>query len=145
MQINYAEINQRALELLLSTKKHLTAIDSNLRALVEIRVSQINGCAYCVDLHTNEARALNEDQQRLDCLIVWKESNLFSAAEAAALDWAEGVTSISTTPDIERRLENLLGHYSESEIVDLTYIVAVMNCLNRMAISLGSKPSKRNV
>lgn len=86
MQINYAKVNKRALDLLLSTKKHVASIDKGLRALVEIRVSQINGCAYCVDLHTKEARKLILDQQKLDCLVVWKESQLFSEAEMAALD-----------------------------------------------------------
>ena len=143
MQINYAEINSRVLELLLSTKKHLTAIDGNLRALVEIRVSQVNGCAYCVDLHTTEARELSENQQRLDCLPVWKESGLFTKAEMAALDWAESVTLISTVADIEQKLEMLLKEFSEPEVVDLTYVIAVMNSLNRLAISLGDKPEKR--
>ncbi len=144
MPINYAEINRRALDLLLSTKKHLNSIDASLKALVEIRVSQINGCAYCVDLHTTEARELGEDQQKLDCLSVWKESSLFTEVEIAALDWAEIVTNISLASDIDGKLESLLKHYTEPEIVDLTFIVAVMNGLNRLAISLGDKPSKRS-
>jgi len=143
MQINYAEINRRALDLLLSTKKHLVSVDDRLRALVEIRVSQINGCAYCVDLHTTEARALSVNQQKLDCLAVWKESQLFSDSEMAALDWAESVTNISKVSDIETKLCALATQYSEKEIVDLTFIIAVMNSLNRLAISLGDKPPKR--
>jgi len=86
VQINYAKVNKRALDLLMSTKKHVASIDKGSRALVEIRVSQINGCSYCVDLHTKEARKLILDQQKLDCLVVWKESQLFSEAEMAALD-----------------------------------------------------------
>lgn len=143
MQINYATINKRALDLLLSTKKHVTSIDKNLKALIEIRVSQINGCAYCVDLHTAEARASSENQQRLDCLIVWKESGLFSEAEMAALDWAESVTLIADAPDIGEKLQALLVYFTEAEVVDLTFIVAVMNSLNRLAISMGDKPSQR--
>ena len=144
MQIKYAEINGRALELLLSTKKHLTSLDANLKALVEVRVSQINGCAYCVDLHTNEARDLKEHQQRLDCLPVWKESGLFSDSEMAALDWAECITHIADACDLEQKLETALKHYSEKEVVDLTFTIAVMNGLNRLAVSLGDKPLKRN-
>jgi len=144
MKINYPEINRRALELLLSTKKHMSSIDASLKALVEIRVSQINGCAYCVDLHSSEARALGEEQQRLDCLVVWKESLLFTEAEMAALDWAESVTHISVRHDIEKKLADLLQHYSEKEAVDLTFVIAVMNSLNRLAIGLGDKPLKRN-
>ena len=111
---------------------------------MEIRASQINGCAYCVDMHMMQARGLGVDQQRLDCLSVWRESRLFPEDEMAALDWTESVTNISTATDIEEKLEVLLNHYTESEVVDLTFIVSLMNCLNRLAISLGDKPARRN-
>ena len=143
MQIKYAEINKRALDLLLSTKKHVGSIDPSLKALVEIRVSQINGCAYCVDLHSNEARALGVPLQKLDCLVVWKESGLFTEAEMAALDLAENVTYISDATDMDLKLEGLLKLFSENEAVDLTFIIAVMNALNRLAISFGDKPIVR--
>ena len=144
MRVDYIEINKRALDLLLSVKKHVTAIDNGLKALVEIRVSQINGCAYCVDLHTAEARQLGAPQQLLDCLPVWRESQLFSEYEMAALDWAESVTNISSEPDIEGKLKVLLSHCSEIEAVDLTLVISLINALNRLAISFGDKPSKRN-
>ncbi|MFT5114513.1 MAG: AhpD family alkylhydroperoxidase [Parasphingorhabdus sp.] len=143
-QIDYSKINRRALDLLLSTKKHTTSVNKRLKALIEIRVSQINGCAYCVDLHSTEARELGENQQRLDCLPVWKESQLFGIDEMVALDWAENVTNISIATDIHDKLEVLLQHYSEPEVVDITFVVAVINSLNRLAISLGDKPSIRN-
>ncbi len=144
MSVNYIEINKRAVDLLLSVKKHVPSIDKGLQALVEIRVSQINGCAFCVDLHTTEARQLGVHQQLLDCLPVWRESQLFSENEMVALDWAEGVTNISTEPDIEGKLENLLKHFSETEAVDLTLVISLMNSLNRLAVSFGDKPSRRN-
>ena len=144
MGVNYFEINSRALNLLVSVKKHTSSIDNKLRALVELRVSQVNGCSYCIDLHSNEAREAGELQQRLDCLPVWKESLLFSDSEMAALNWAESVTNISTEPDIDEKLKKLLEYFSEVEAVDLTLIISTMNCLNRMAISFGDKPSKRN-
>ncbi|MBX2868727.1 MAG: carboxymuconolactone decarboxylase family protein [Acidiferrobacterales bacterium] len=144
MQINYAEINRRALELMLSTKKHLVSVDDQLKALVELRVSQVNGCAYCVDLHTLEARELGVDTQKLDCLTVWKESGLFSKRDRAALGWAEDVTNISTVSDIDRKLKMILREFSEVEVVDLTFVIAVMNSLNRLAISFGDKPAKRS-
>ena len=144
MNVNYSEINKRAVDMLLSIKKHVPSIDKNLKALVEIRVSQINGCAYCVDLHSNEARQLGVHQQKLDCLPVWKESLLFSENEIVALNWAESVTNISTEPDVDEKLKNLLAHYSETEAVDLTLIIVLMNSLNRLAISFGDKPPRRN-
>ena len=140
MNVNYSEINKRAVDMLLSIKKHVPSIDKNLKALVEIRVSQINGCAYCVDLHSNEARQLGVHQQKLDCLPVWKESLLFSENEIVALNWAESVTNISAEPDVDEKLKNLLAHYSETEAVDLTLIIVLMNSLNRLAISFGDKP-----
>jgi AhpD family alkylhydroperoxidase len=72
-------------------------LDAKLRALVETRVSQINGCAYCTDLHTSEARERGEKQQRLDSLPVWRESPFFTERERAALAWAESMTLIATT------------------------------------------------
>ena len=143
MSVNYIKINKRALDLLLSVKKHTPAIDGKLKALVEIRVSQINGCAFCVDLHSSEARALGVHQQLLDCLPVWKESDLFSDTETAALKWAEIVTNISAQRDIEMELQHLLTHFNETEAVDLTIVIALMNSLNRLAMGFGDRPPNR--
>jgi AhpD family alkylhydroperoxidase len=141
--LNYFEINADALKSLFSIKKQVPSIEESLKILVELRVSQINGCAYCVDLHSNEARKASVPQQKLDCLPVWKESNLFSERECAALSWAESVTRISEEHESENKLNLLLETFTEKEAVDLTFIVCVMNGLNRLAISFGDKP-KRN-
>ena len=143
MALDYLSINSRATNLLLSVKKHTPGIDNRLKALIELRVSQINGCAYCVDLHSNEARQHGESQQRLDCLPVWKECSLFSDREECALEWAEAVTAISTQSEMDEKLNRILEHYTESEAVDLTVIISLMNCLNRLAISFGDKPAVR--
>ena len=74
MSVDYVELNQQALAAMLSVKEHISSIDKQLQALVEIRVSQINGCAYCVDMHRNQAHQLGVAQQLLDCLPVWRES-----------------------------------------------------------------------
>jgi AhpD family alkylhydroperoxidase len=129
--------------LILSVKEHTTSIEKGLKALVELRVSQINGCAYCIDLHSTEARKSGEPQQKLDCLSVYKESQLFNDKELAALSWAQSVTNISIESDIESKLNNLLQHFSEKEAVDLTLIISLMNTLNRLAISFGDKPPNR--
>ena len=143
MRLDYVKINSRAVNLLLSIEKHVPSIDDRLKALVGIRVSQINGCAYCVDFYSNEARSLGELQQRLNCLCVWRESQLFSAKEMAALDWAESVTNISTELCMENKLNQLLEQFSETEVVDLTLIISLVNNLNRLSISLGDKPPIR--
>ncbi|MEM7194289.1 MAG: carboxymuconolactone decarboxylase family protein [Pseudomonadota bacterium] len=144
MKINYFELNPPAVEAILAAKKHSTAIEKGLRALVEIRVSQINGCAFCVDLHTTEARQLGVDQQLLDCLVVWRESELFSEREVAALEWAENITHIASEKNIEEKQAEVLKQFTEAEVVDLTLIVSVMNNLNRLAIGLGDKPSSQS-
>ena len=91
-RLNYIEINGKAINGLASANKHLASIDGKLRALVEVRVSQINGCVYCVDTHATQARDAGETQQRLDCLAVWQECQFFDDRERAALAWAEAVT-----------------------------------------------------
>lgn len=140
MGVNYFEINAKAIKSLLAIKEQAPAIEKALQALVELRVSQINGCAYCVNLHSNEARKLDVSQQKLDCLTVWKESGLFSDRECAALQWAETVTRIADESHHEENLKLALGCFSEKELVDLTFIICAMNGLNRLSISFGDKP-----
>lgn len=141
MAIDYSSINSQAVNLLLAAKKHVPLIDAQIKSLVELRVSQINGCAYCVHLHANEARKAGVVQEKLDCLTAWRESGFFNDAEMAALRWAETVTNISTEHEPDKKLQALLVHYSEAEAVDLTLIVSLMNCMNRLAISLGDRPA----
>lgn len=142
MALNYFEINGEAIKTLLSIKKQVSTIEEALQYLVELRVSQINGCAYCVNLHSIEARKAGVPQQKLDCLTVWKESDFFSERECAALSWAESVTRIYEERQPEEKLDLLLETFSEKEAVDLTFIVSTMNALNRIAISCGDKPEK---
>ena len=104
MSLNYAEINARALNRLLSTKKHIASIDDSLRSIVELRVSQINGCSFCINLHSDEAGKLGVTQKKLDSLPVWKESGLFSDNEMAALNWAEIVTNVAMESNLEEKL-----------------------------------------
>ena len=139
-RMDYTAINGPAIASLARAKKDMPSISKGLRALIELRVSQINGCAYCVDLHTKEAREAGTPQQQLDCLTVWREVPFFDAAQKAALDWAETVTLVSQTGAPEHLLENLKPHFSETQIVDLTLIIAQMNAWNRLAISFGHVP-----
>ncbi|MGH1369270.1 MAG: carboxymuconolactone decarboxylase family protein [Maritimibacter sp.] len=142
-RLDYAALNGAAIASMAKAKHKMPLIDKRLRALVELRVSQINGCAYCVDLHSREARALGEDQQRLDCLTVWREVAFFDPAEKAAFAWAEAVTLVATTGAPEPVFEALRPHFGDAEIVDLTLVIAQMNAWNRLAIGLGDKPAAR--
>ena len=142
-RLNYPRINKPAIDHMLAAKKEVKLIEPRLHALVELRVSQINGCAFCVDLHATEARAAGEGQQRLDCIAVWRECQFFNESERAALAWAEALTDISRQGAPEILYEDLKRHFSDEEVVDLTLIVAQMNAWNRLAIGFGRQPRER--
>ncbi len=118
-------------------------VDARLRALLELRVSQINGCAFCVDLHSQQARTAGETQQRLDVLPVWHETEFFSEPERAALTWAEQVTRLGEEPVPDELFDEMRRHFSEKEIVDITLVVVTMNAWNRLSITFRARPPKR--
>ena len=142
-RLDYVSVNGTAIANMAKAKNDMPSIDKRLRALVELRVSQINGCAYCVDLHATEARQAGETQQRLDCLTVWREVSFFNAAEKAAFAWAEAVTVITQDGAPEPLYAALSAQFSVQEIVDLTLIIAQMNAWNRLAISFNHLPEPR--
>ena len=117
-----------------------SGLDHRLVELVDIRASQINGCAHCLDMHTRMARENGESEARLHALAVWRESPLFSPAERAALAWAEAVTLVaeSRVPDDVYRAA--LEHFTEQELVDLTVAVVAINGWNRLAVAFRRVP-----
>lgn len=143
-RVKYYQQNKQAIDLLSAVGKHISALDPKLKALVELRVSQINGCVYCVDLHSQQARAGGETQQRLDCLVAWEEYPFFTGKERAALAWAESLTHISTTHAPDDVYNPLLAHFSEREVVDLTLTVSLMNAWNRISIAHRNMPAERH-
>lgn len=94
-----------------------SSIEPRLRYLVQLRVSQINGCAYCVDLHTNQLRREEETEQRIDCLVVWKEVPFYDVRERAALEWAEVVTLIKDTHAPDSAYEAVSAQFSENYLI----------------------------
>lgn len=142
-RINHHKLQPKVIEGMRGLYPHLTSIDAKLKALVELRVSQINGCVFCCDKHSQEARAAGENQQRLDCLPAWQECTFFSDRERAALAWAESVTRISETGAPDDVYDNLKPHFLEQEIVDLTLIISLMNAWNRIAIGFRNVPDAR--
>lgn len=108
-------------------------LSADIRALVETRVSQINGCVYCVHLHLTEARKLGVPARKLDTLVVWRESPFFDERERAALTWAESLTAISAADRENDGFEALRGHFGDDEIVALGISVSLANFWNRMA------------
>jgi len=141
-RINFRDLNPKGTNMLSAASKHLSSIDAKLRALVELRVSQINGCVFCVHLHLREARDEGEDQNRLDAVVVWHESNLFTKAERAAFAWAEALTYVAETHAPDSVYEALKEHYTDQQIVDLTFIISTMNMWNRMSVAMRRLPDE---
>ncbi len=141
--IDWRQANPKAYAALQQVSASTREIDKRLKNLIEIRVSQINGCAFCLDMHIREARALGESEQRLDCLAGWRDLPSFDARERAALDWAEALTDIGQSHAPEALYTALQPHFSEREIVDLTVTIAVINSWNRMQIAMRRLPPER--
>lgn len=134
--INHAQIAPEGLKAMLGLETYVrrSGIDHGLLELVKTRVSQINRCAFCLDMHTKDARANGETEQRLYALQAWRETPFYSARERAALAWAEALTDIANGGVPEALREEALRSFSEKELVDLTLAVVAINGWNRLAI-----------
>lgn len=110
-------------------------LEKNLRELVKLRASQINGCAYCLDMHWKDARAAGETEQRLYGLDAWEESPYYTDRERAALEWTEAVTRVSEGHVPDAVYQRVNEHFSEKELADLTWAIAAINAWNRVAIA----------
>lgn len=117
-----------------------SGLEDSLIELLKTRVSQINGCAYCIDMHTKDARAQGETEQRLYALSAWRETPFFSERERAMLEWAEALTLISENHVPDEIYERARQHFTEDELVNLTMAVVAINGWNRLAISFRSVP-----
>lgn len=115
-----------------------SGLERSLVHMVKIRASQINGCAYCVDMHTREARKDGEGEQRLHLLAVWRESPLYSDRERAALAWTEKLTRIADGPVDDALYASMLEQFSEADLVKLSVLIGVINVWNRLAIPFRS-------
>ena len=110
-------------------------LERRLFELVKIRASQVNGCAYCIDMHTKDARAQGETEQRIYALSAWRETPFFTPRERAALEWAEAVTRIADGHAPDEVYERVHREFGDDGIVALTFAVLVINCWNRFAIT----------
>ena len=137
-RINALEKGQGALRAMLGLSTYLakSSIEKNLLYLIEYRVSQINGCAYCLDMHSKDLRHVGETEQRIYVLPAWRETPFFSARERAALAWAESVTLLEAGHVPDEVYEEVRKEFSEEEIIDLTLAVATINSWNRINIAL---------
>lgn len=145
-QSNYRELAADAYRALraLNTLIRNSSIETTLVDLIYLRVSQLNGCAYCVDLHTHDLLAAGEKPQKLYNMTVWREAPFFSPRERAALAWAEALTRLPVEPPSEALHEETRRAFTDKEFADLTFVIATMNAYNRLGVGFELRPSLRN-
>ncbi|HLU25016.1 MAG TPA: carboxymuconolactone decarboxylase family protein [Longimicrobiales bacterium] len=137
-RLDYARVAPDGLRAMLDLERYIRecGLEHSLLHLVKLRASQINGCAYCVDMHSKDARAEGEEEQRLYALSVWRETPFFSERERAALAWTEALTLIHDERGVPDELYNAVRErFSEKELVDLTLAIVAINGWNRIAMS----------
>lgn len=136
-RINAFEKGQGAMKALFGLGTYLakSPVEQHLFDLVYMRVSQINGCAYCLDMHSKDLRALGETEQRLYMLDAWRETPFYTDREHAALAWAEAVTNINPGRVPDEVYNEAIQHFSETELIDLTLAVIAINSYNRVNIA----------
>ena len=117
-----------------------SGLEKSLIELVRLRASQINGCAYCVDVHTADARKAGESERRLSTVAVWRETPFFTDTERAALEWTESVTLVANTRVPDDVWDRVKDHFTPAEMVDLTLLVNTINSWNRFAIAFRKLP-----
>lgn len=141
-RFNYPRVAPEAFEAVLQFSSYLrkSSLDENLINLICLRASQINGCAYCLDMHWKDLRAAGETEQRLYGLDAWEESPYYSERERAALAWTEEVTNISQRRVPDQAYERVRKAFSEKEIADLTFAIAAINTWNRLNIAARTVP-----
>jgi AhpD family alkylhydroperoxidase len=136
-RIDLRRVNPKVRQHLLAIGGYLhgSSLGSRLLYLVEIRASQINGCAQCLDMHTQDARAEGESEQRLYTLAGWRETPFFDERERAALEWTETVTLVAQTRVPDEVYERVKQHFTEQELIDLTLAVTQINMWNRLNVA----------
>lgn len=141
-RIDYRKAAPGAISAMLGLENYARTrgLEPALLELVKLRASQINGCAYCVDMHTKDARAGGESEQRLYAIVVWRETPFFTERERAALAWTEAVTQVSYEHVPDEVYEFARRHFNEKELVDLTLAIIAINGWNRLAISFRTVP-----
>jgi AhpD family alkylhydroperoxidase len=141
-RIEYTKVAPGAVHAMNGLEKYLKdcGLEASLRELVKLRASQINGCAYCIDMHSKDARANGESEQRLYGLVAWRETPYYTERERAALAWTEAVTLIAENDVPDELYEQVRQQFSEQELVNLTLAIVAINGWNRLAISFRVVP-----
>jgi len=145
-RLNYSKIAPEALSAMMELEKYVSGsgLERTLYELVKTRASQINGCAYCLDMHTKDARNAGETEQRLYALSAWQETPFFTDRERAALAWTEVLTLISENDVPDSLYEATRKHFDEKEMIALTMAIVAINGWNRLAIGFRTVPGSYN-
>lgn len=140
-RLDYGKVAPEGIRGLLQIEKYIaqSELDPVIFELVKMRASQINGCAYCLDMHSKDARANGETEQRLYLLNAWRETPFYSEKERAALEWTEALTLISEHEISDELYEEVLSHFTEKEMMALTMTIVGINGWNRLAIAFRSE------
>lgn len=141
-RIDFYTASPKAVKAWMALEQYIatSSIDKPLAELVRLRSSQINGCAFCVDMHATDAAKGGETDRRLHALAVWRETPFFTARERAALAWTETMTRLAQQPETDASYAALAQAFSAEEMVDLTLLISTINGWNRLAVGFGKMP-----
>jgi AhpD family alkylhydroperoxidase len=141
-RIEFHKASPAAVNAMLALQNYVNGcgLEHSLLELVKLRASQINGCAYCIDMHTKDARAAGESEQRLHLLSAWRESPQYSDRERAALQWTESVTLLAESHVPDEDYEQARAHFSEEELVNLSMAIVAINGWNRLCVGFRRLP-----
>jgi AhpD family alkylhydroperoxidase len=142
MRIDYSKVSPDVMKAMMGLEHYVrkSSLGHSLLDLVKLRASQINGCAYCIDMHSKDARGRGETEQRLYELGAWREAPFYSGKERAALAWTEAVTLVGNGHVPDEVYREVREQFSEAELVDLTLAVVAINGWNRLGIAFRAEP-----
>ncbi|KQU20420.1 carboxymuconolactone decarboxylase family protein [Peribacillus butanolivorans] len=143
-RISYNDVAPDGMKIMMDMEKYTknSSINRTTRELIKIRASQINGCAFCINMHTSDARKMGETEQRIYCLNTWEECDFYSPEEKVALELTEHITLIPTKRVPDDLYKRVRGHYDEKQYVDLVLIINQINSWNRISIAMGNTATK---
>jgi len=142
IRLDYAQLSPGGLSAMRGLERHVneSGLEKSLLELVKTRASQLNGCAFCLDMHTKDARAAGESEQRLFALSAWRETSFFTDRERAALAWTEAVTLIAANHVPDEAYAAARLQFTDAELVNLTYAIIAINGWNRLAVAFRKEP-----
>lgn len=145
-RVAYYEVAADAMKIMMDMEKYTkkTKIDRKLRELIKIRASQMNGCAFCINMHTSDARKMGETEQRIYCLSAWEECEFYSPEEKVALELTEHITLIPSKRVPDNLYRRVREHFDEKQYVDLVLIINQINSWNRISIAMGNTAGNDN-